>query len=350
LKTELFDYDLPEGAIASRPLSERDGARMLVLDGGTIEHATIADWARRVPERALVVLNDTRVRRARAFVRRAGTGGAVELLFLDALGRSGDAREERWRVLARANRPLKVGTRLTAPELDVEVIAIGAGGVLEVAALAPEGVDAWLERHGHVPLPPYIRRDDEPADGERYQTVFARRTASAAAPTAGLHLTHAALACLEERRVERASLTLDIGIGTFRPVASDDLDRHPMHAESFSVNQNTVRQVAEARARGAPVVAVGTTVVRALESAADPDRPGEVRATEGETRLLIQPGYAFRVVDALLTNFHQPRSTLLALVAAFAGRDAVLAAYRAALEHGYRFLSYGDAMWLPRRV
>ncbi|HEX6271765.1 MAG TPA: tRNA preQ1(34) S-adenosylmethionine ribosyltransferase-isomerase QueA [Polyangiaceae bacterium] len=350
MQTELFDYDLPESAIAVRPLPERDAARLLVLDGGNIEHARVADWADRVPEGALVVVNDTRVRRARAFARRAETGGGVELLFLEALGPLEEAPAERWRALARANRPIKVGARLTAAELDVEVLAIGEGGVLEVRALASGGVEAWLERHGHVPLPPYIRRDDELADRERYQTVFSRRTSSAAAPTAGLHLTAQALARLDARGIERATLTLDIGLGTFRPVTADDLDRHPMHSETFSVTEELARRIASARVRRAPVIAVGTTVVRALESAADPERPGEVRAVNGETRLLIQPGYRFRVVDALFTNFHQPKSTLLALVAAFVGRDAVLAAYRVALEHGYRFLSYGDAMWLPRRA
>jgi len=323
---------------------------MLVLDGDRVEHRTVADFPDCVPEGALVVLNVTRVRRARAFVRRAGSGGAVELLFLDALPRHVEAPAELWRVLARANRSLRVGARLTAPDLEVEVGAIGQGGVLEVSALAKSGVEAWLEEHGRVPLPPYIRREDEPADRDRYQTVFAERLGSAAAPTAGLHLTHASLARLAGRGVELATLTLDIGVGTFRQVTVDDIDRHPMHAEAFSVSGEAVERVALARARGAPVVAVGTTVVRALESAADPERPGEIRATSDETRLLIQPGHRFRVVDALLTNFHQPRSTLLAVVAAFAGRNAVLAAYRVALEQGYRFLSYGDAMWLPRRA
>jgi S-adenosylmethionine:tRNA ribosyltransferase-isomerase len=201
-----------------------------------------------------------------------------------------------------------------------------------------------------VPLPPYLKREDEPADAERYQTVFAERMGSAAAPTAGLHLTEAALGRIAERGIALATLTLDVGIGTFRPVAVDDIDRHPMHAESFAVSEALVEAVALARAQGRPVVAVGTTVVRALESAADPERPGAICATSGETRLLVQPGYAFRVVDALLTNFHQPKSTLLALVAAFAGREAVLRAYEIALESGYRFLSYGDAMWLPRRA
>lgn len=350
MKTELFDYDLPENAIAARPPAERDGARMLVLDRGTIEHAKVADWADRVPEGALVVLNVTRVRRARAFLRRTETGGAVELLFLDALTHSNEAPGERWRALARANRALRAGTRLSAPDLEVEVAAIREGGVIEITAVASRGVEAWLEEYGRVPLPPYIRREDEPNDVERYQTVFAERTGSAAAPTAGLHLTRTALARLAERGVETTTLTLDVGLGTFRPVVADDLDRHAMHAEAFSVSDETVRAIERARGRGAPVVAVGTTVVRALESAADPERPGRIRSTSGETRLLIQPGYGFRVVDALLTNFHQPKSTLLALVAAFAGRDAVLAAYATALGAGYRFLSYGDAMWLPRRA
>jgi S-adenosylmethionine:tRNA ribosyltransferase-isomerase len=350
VKTELFDYDLPERAIAARPAAQRDGARMLVLDRGTIEHAKVAEWADRVPQGALVVLNVTRVRHARAFLRRTETGGAVELLFLDALAAAGAAPGERWRALARANRALRVGARLSAPDLEIEVSAIGEAGVIEVSATAPRGVEAWLEAHGHVPLPPYVRRGDDRDDAERYQTVFAERTGSAAAPTAGLHLTRGALDRLAQRDVEVTTLTLDVGLGTFRPVVADDLDRHPMHAEAFSVSDEAVQAIERTRARQAPVVAVGTTVVRALESAADPERPGEIRAHHGETRLLIQPGYRFRVVDALLTNFHQPKSTLLALVAAFAGREAVLAAYAEALEAGYRFLSYGDAMWLPRRA
>jgi S-adenosylmethionine:tRNA ribosyltransferase-isomerase len=349
VRTELFDYDLPESAIAIRPPAERDGARMLVLDGGAIEHANVADWPERVPDGALVVLNATRVRRARAFVQREGTGGAVELLFLQRIGPSLQ-RPESWLVLARANRALKVGARLIAPELEIEVSAIRDAGVIEIHATTSGDVESWLEEHGRVPLPPYLKREDEPADTERYQTVFAERIGSAAAPTAGLHLTEAALDRIADRGIALATLTLDVGIGTFRPVAVDDIDRHPMHAEAFSVNDELARAVTRARERGAPVVAVGTTVVRALESAADPERPGEIRPMTGETRLLVQPGYSFRVVDALLTNFHQPKSTLLALVAAFAGREAVLRAYAVALASGYRFLSYGDAMWLPRRA
>ncbi len=212
-----------------------------------------------------------------------------------------------------------------------------------------EPLDAAVRACGHVPLPPYIKRDDDLADTERYQTVFARRDGAVAAPTAGLHLTNAALARLASRGCSPTNVTLHVGLGTFQPVGVDDLDEHPMHAERYEVSQSTADAIASARARGAPVVAIGTTTVRALESAADPDRPGQVRPSSGETRLLIQPGYAWRVVDALLTNFHLPRSTLLALVCAFGGTERVLEAYRVAVRERYRFFSYGDAMLLWRR-
>jgi S-adenosylmethionine:tRNA ribosyltransferase-isomerase len=346
LKTALFDYTLPGRSIAVRPLAERDAARLLVVGEHALEHRVVRDFAELVPEGALVVLNDTRVRRARLLAKRRGSGGKIELLLLERLAQDGVT--ERWQALGRANKPLRVGTELEAPGLEGRVEA--QGELLEVSLAAAGGVEAWLERSGHVPIPPYLRRLDEPGDGERYQTVFAEKVGSAAAPTAGLHLTEAALTRLRERGVVVSSLTLAIGLGTFRPVEADDLDRHSMHSETLEVNAALVAAVAAARGRGAPVVAVGTTVVRALETALDPERLGHVRAFSGATRLLIQPGYTFRVVDALLTNFHQPRSTLLALVSAFAGHARVLEAYAVALREGYRFLSYGDAMWLPRRA
>lgn len=214
----------------------------------------------------------------------------------------------------------------------------------------PAEVERMLEAQGEMPVPPYLRRAAEASDALRYQTVFAERLGSVAAPTAGLHLTEAALERLTERGVQIGRLVLHVGVGTFRPVTVDDLDQHDMHTEQVEVTGQVAEQVALARARGAPVIAIGTTTVRALETAADPDRPSYVRAYSGPTRLLIQPGYAFRVIDGLLTNFHMPRSTLLALVSAFAGRERVLAAYREAVLEGYRFLSYGDAMWLPERL
>jgi S-adenosylmethionine:tRNA ribosyltransferase-isomerase len=346
LKTALLDYALPERSIAVRPLAERDGARLLVLGEAGLAHRTVRDFPELVPEGALVVLNDTRVRRARLLLGRAGTGGKVELLLLKPLGAAGGA--ERWEAIGRANKPLREGSELEAPGLRARITR--GGELLEVSLVAEGGVEAWLARSGHVPIPPYLRRSDEALDAERYQTVFAEKLGSVAAPTAGLHLSAELIERLRARRVSFGRLTLDIGLGTFRPIEADDLDGHAMHSESIDVPPALCALVAAARARGAPVVAIGTTVVRALESAADPAAPGHVRPFQGETRLLIQPGYAFRVVDALFTNFHQPKSTLLALVAAFAGLSRVLEAYAVAVEEGYRFLSYGDAMWLPRRA
>jgi S-adenosylmethionine:tRNA ribosyltransferase-isomerase len=363
VRTELLDYDLPDAAIARFPTDARDGARLLVLDsdghGGhdaRLRDSRIVDFPELVPEGALVVLNATRVRRARVFGARRPGGGRVEFLFIEqveAVEARSDGRE-RWQVLGRANKPLSAGTLIDADAgLTVEVLSPLEGGVLDVAVsvASKESVEAVLERAGHVPIPPYLDRGDVPEDATRYQTVYAEQIGSVAAPTAGLHLTEALLARLEARGVRTARLHLSVGLGTFRPVNTDDLDQHPMHVERYSVPRSVAEAVSEVRRRGAPVVAVGTTVVRALESAADPSRPGEVNAVEdAETRLLIQPGYRFRVVDALLTNFHQPRSTLLALVSAFAGYDRTFAAYRHALSSGYRFLSYGDALWIPRRA
>lgn len=346
MKTALFDYVLPEHLIAVRPLAERDAGRLLVVGEDGLSHRAVKDFAELVPEGALLVLNDTRVRHARVLARRRGSGGKVELLLLKPLGV--ERGRELWQALGRANKPLRVGTELDAEGFEAR---IEANGELLLVSLAAEGgVEAWLARSGHVPIPPYLGRLDEPADRERYQTVFAEKLGSVAAPTAGLHLTGAALARLRERGVEITSTTLAIGLGTFRPVETDDLDDHPMHSEEVHVSEALAARIAAARERGAQVVAVGTTVVRALESAADATRPGHVRPFSGNTELLIQPGYAFRVVDALLTNFHQPKSTLLALVSAFAGHGRVLEAYAVAVREGYRFLSYGDAMWLPRRA
>lgn len=352
MKTELFDYDLPDDRIARHPAPERDGARLLVVHPEALEHRRVRDFPELVPEGALVVVNDTRVRRARLFGARHGSGGRVELVFLSALPKDSGAGapRERWLAMGRASKPLRPGTRIDAGELVAEVLGRDEAGILTLEVEAPGGVEAYLEEHGRVPIPPYLGRADEPEDVERYQTVYARRTGSVAAPTAGLHLTPEAFARLEARGIEVGRVELEVGLGTFKPVEVDDLDHHPMHAERFSVSEELAERIAAARARGAKVVAVGTTVVRALESVADPKRPGFVRPYQGETRLLIQPGYSFRVVDALLTNFHQPRSTLLALVSAFAGLERIRSAYAEALAASYRFLSYGDAMWIPRRA
>ncbi|HEX2878202.1 MAG TPA: tRNA preQ1(34) S-adenosylmethionine ribosyltransferase-isomerase QueA [Polyangiaceae bacterium] len=360
MRTDLFDYALPAERIAQRPTTERDGARLLVLDRGAVTHRAIKDWPELVPSGSLVVLNDSRVLKARLECRKAGGGstgstsspraglttggGKVELLFLRP-ERVADGREV-WQALGRANRPLREGTELEVADAKLKVVGKVEQGVLLVEVTHEAGVMDLLQRVGHVPLPPYVERADDAADVERYQTVFAQHDGSVAAPTAGLHLTEELLNQLQRRDVQVARVTLHVGVGTFRPVSVDDLDQHPMHEELIDVSSEVVERISATRASGKPVVAVGTTVVRALESAA---ASGSLQATRGPTRLLIQPGYQFRVVDALLTNFHAPRSTLLALVSAFAGVDAIRAAYKLALADSYRFLSYGDAMWLPRR-
>ena len=349
LKTALFDYELPESSIAVRPPERRDAARLLVLRKGGVQHRRMVDWPALLEQGSLIVLNDTRVLKARLLGQRA-TGGRVEILLLRRLARADGGRRERWEALGRAGKPLRLGTRVRAGDLEVEIVERAEGGMLTVNLVAEGAVTDAIERSGHVPIPPYLARQDEPADAERYQTIFARHPGSSAAPTAGLHLSSELLQRLEARGHRLAALTLHVGLATFRPVNSAELDDHPMHAEEFEVSAALAAELQAARSAGRRVVAVGTTVVRALESAADPERPGLVLPRRGSTRLFIRPGYRFRVVDALLTNFHLPRSTLLAMVGAFAGRERLLDAYASALSEGYRFLSYGDAMWIPERV
>lgn len=349
METHLFDYHLPEDRIALRPPRERDGGRLLVC-GDTAGHRKVSDWPGLVPSGALVVLNDTRVIPARLLGTRRETGGRVEIFLLERERSDPTAGHQTWRALGRASQPLRVDTVVDVDELRVRVVDRLESGTLRVELSARDGVDAAIERCGHVPIPPYLRRQDAPEDRQRYQTVYARHEGSVAAPTAGLHLTASALAQLEARQVEIGQLTLHVGVGTFRPVTAPDLDDHPMHEEQYCIRERLAEAVARARAREAPIIAVGTTVVRALESAALTNPGGRVDAQVARTRLLIQPGFRFRVVDGLLTNFHMPQSTLLALVAAFAGRSRVMAAYELAVREGYRFLSYGDAMWLPTRA
>lgn len=374
MRRALLDYELPPELIASRPAKDRDGSRLLVVDPAhdTLTHAAVRDLAELLPGGALLVVNDTRVIPARLLGVKE-SGGRVELFLVRRLGALGDAphatceTEERWQALGRASKPLRPGARialerprrgLAEDASPADEIALSArierrldeGALLEVILSSPSGtpIERALEAFGHIPLPPYLRRPDEDEDRERYQTVFARVAGAVAAPTAGLHLSEALLERIRDRGVETAAVTLHVGLGTFQPVTADDLDDHPMHAEWFEVPAEAAAAVVRAKDRGAPVIAIGTTVVRALESAAFAD--GTLRATSGETRLLIQPGYRFRVIDQLFTNFHLPQSTLLALVAAFAGRERTLRAYREAVEARYRFFSYGDAMLIRARA
>jgi S-adenosylmethionine:tRNA ribosyltransferase-isomerase len=376
MRVDTFHYELPPERIAQEPTNDREAARLMVLTAGARREATVGDLATLIPRGALVVLNDTRVLRARLLAKKPETGGKVEIFLVRRVGErtldvahgdgNGEKREvEVWRALGKASKPLKFGVDVVVgageappgaavpPGMQLVVRLLGRGeedGLLEVG-LSVRGavtVEEAIRALGHVPLPPYIKRDDRADDAERYQTVFARVDGAVAAPTAGLHVTRALLGRLAVNECEVATVTLHVGLGTFQPVTVEDLDTHPMHTERFEVTRTTARAIARARERGVPVVAVGTTVVRALESAADPERDGFVRPMAGDTRLLIQPGYKFRVVDMLFTNFHLPRSTLLAMVCAFGGTTRVLDAYKAAVAEEFRFYSYGDAMLIDR--
>lgn len=332
-----FDFDLPEQLIAKQPLPDRDAARLLHLPaGGEMADMTIRDLPRMVRPGDIWVLNDTRVLPARLLGHK-DSGGSVEILLIEPLEGA-----HLWLAWGRSNKPLKPGTSIRfADDFSGEIVA-REGREVQIR-LHAEDVSAAIDVHGHMPLPPYITRPDTEADRERYQTVFARHAGAVAAPTAGLHLTPALLAALEEAGATLAYVTLHVGAGTFQPVQVDRIEDHRMHAERYVVPEHTADLVNAARGEGRRVVAVGTTSLRTLEAASF---EGEVRAGDGRTDIFIHPSYRFRVVDALLTNFHLPRSTLLMLVCALAGRERVLAAYAHARETGYRFYSYGDAMFV----
>ncbi len=343
-----FDFDVPEGRIAQRPAEPRDAARLLVLDRatGTRVHARVSDLPRFLAAGDCLVVNDARVVPARLRGRRL-SGGGVELLVTRPRPDVSAGGREVWEAMGRPVRHLTPGARLLfAPPLAGEVVAAPGDGALlvafEGAALAGE-----LGRQGEVPLPPYIRRaaGEAPAggaDARAYQTVYATRDGAVAAPTAGLHFTPALLAALEGAGVRTVRLTLWVGPGTFAKVRGDDYSAHRMLPERFEVTAEAALAINAARAAGGRIVAVGTTVTRTLETQADP--AGRVRSGAGETALFVTPGHRFRAVDALMTNFHLPRSTPLLLAAAFAGRDTLLAAYREAIAMEYRLFSYGDAM------
>ena len=338
LRTDDFDYDLPPEFIAQEPVEPRDHARLLVLhrDTGRMQHARFYELGRFLRPGDLLVANQTRVIPARLWGRKVPTGGKVELLLLRA------EAPDTWQALVRG-RGLVPGRRVAlAAGLEAEIVADLGGPLRRVRFNRPLDPQA-LAQVGQVPLPPYIHRPVR--DPERYQTVYAREPGSAAAPTAGLHFTPRLLAELQQQGIGWATVTLHVGLDTFAPVKEDDPRQHRMHTEWCRVPPETAARIQATKARGGRVVAVGTTAVRTLETAALHARPGAVIAPwEGDTDLFILPGFRFRVVDALITNFHLPRSTLLMLVSAFAGREQVLRAYETAKAHGYRFFSFGDAM------
>ena len=337
-----FDYDLPPELIAQEPVPERGTSRLLVVHRtpGTNpprEDLAFADLVGRIPPGDVLVVNSTRVRHARLLGRRPG-GGPAEVLLLHPL--TGD----RWLAMGKPGSALRPGKQvLLGDELAIETLLVRDDGFREVRVVGADAATA-IERFGRLPLPPYIARDPDQLDEARYQTVYADREGSVAAPTAGLHFTTNLLDAVRARGVEVVALDLEVGPGTFRPVEAEDPREHAMHEERFEIPDTVATAIAAARGRGAAVWAVGTTVVRALESAGEPD--GTVRPGAASTRLMILPGYRFQVVNRLLTNFHLPRSTLLMLVAAFAGHETTMQAYHHAVARRYRFYSYGDAMCL----
>jgi S-adenosylmethionine:tRNA ribosyltransferase-isomerase len=359
MKTSDYDYALPQSYIAQEPVEPRDSSRLMIVDRSTkaIEHRIFRDIGEYLYPGDLLVANETRVIPARLHARKGPSGGKVELLLLSR-------RDERtWETLVKG-RKTPVGTQLVLQDQDWETVPNNNDAIKgRVIAWTEAGgrliqwnrpIDSLLQRMGTVPLPPYIHQPI--ADPERYQTVYARRLGSVAAPTAGLHFTPELLLSLREKGVQMAFVELDIGLDTFQPVRSERVEEHQIHTERCSLSADTARQVNEARVAGQRVIAVGTTAVRVLETAAiralSPDLAGPccawqtVRAFSGATDLFIYPGFQFRVVDALITNFHLPRSSLLMLVSAFAGRDLIKKAYREAIQEQYRFFSFGDAMFI----
>ncbi len=341
-----LDFALPEELIAQAPVEPRDASRLLHLPvrGGPARHLPFSSLPDLLSEGDLLVLNDSRVIPARLLGRKE-SGGRVEVLLVEptpAFPGTAPGEPARWIAMAQASKPIRVGTRVDFDGLQAEVTRVDGEGFYEVRFDRDEQrLGEALERVGRLPLPPYIRREPDAGDRERYQTVIARAPGSVAAPTAGLHFTPGLLARLEARGVQRATVTLHVGPGTFLPVRAARLEEHRMHAERYEVSAETARAFAAARRDGRRVIAVGTTAVRTLESAFTPEG---LRVGPGRTDIFILPGYRFRAVDGLVTNFHLPRSTLLALVCALGGVERVLGAYREAVELGYRFFSYGDAM------
>jgi len=368
-----FSYHLPPESIAQRPLAQRDASRMLIVD--RVEKQREDSLFRSFPERLrgdeLIVVNSARVIPARLFGKRAGVraekpgrnrrvlreflSSEIEVLLTRQVS------SEEWEALVRPGKKMRLGERVQfgEGELIAEVVGRGEYGLRRLRLSSAGNVHEAIERLGHVPLPPYIARNDEPADRERYQTIFAHQPGAVAAPTAGLHFSPEIIDQIQQRGVEIRAIRLDVGLGTFQPIHEEEIENHQIHSERYEISEQTAKAIREARYDSRPILAVGTTVVRALEDAAakssakqrgaptgDEDRDFGIEPGTAEADIFIKPGHHFRVVNQLLTNFHLPESTLLVLVSAFAGRELILDCYRHAVEAGYRFYSYGDCMWI----
>ena len=338
MRTDDFEFDLPEKLIAQHPPAQRGSSRLLEVGQAVLKDSLFTDFEGLLYKHDVLVLNDTRVLKARLFGEKE-SGGKIEILVERVLN------DHEVLAQVRASKTPRAGSRLLiAEKLRVRVLG-RAGEFFHLQFDDAEAVTTLLERHGHLPLPPYITHAAGAEDDTRYQTVFAREPGAVAAPTAGLHFDETMLQALRNKGVNIAYVTLHVGAGTFKPVRTENIEEHIMHSERYTIPQATVDAIAQAKASGGRVIAVGTTSLRALESAA---AGGELIAGAGETRIFITPGYSFKVVEQLLTNFHLPRSTLLMLVCAFGGMDKMLGAYRHAVEREYRFFSYGDAMLIER--
>jgi S-adenosylmethionine:tRNA ribosyltransferase-isomerase len=338
-----YHFNLPEHLIAQYPLAERSASRLLCLDrnSGAVSHGQFTDLLTLVRPNDVLVFNNTKVIPARMYGRKP-TGGQLEILVERIVS------PHQALVHMRSSRSPKPGSKVEVynkarSTVDGEVSVLGRDGALFLVEAQHEAITGLIERCGHMPLPPYIERGEEQADLERYQTVYAKKEGAVAAPTAGLHFTPEVLLALKDKGVEFAEVTLHVGAGTFQPVKEDDIRAHTMHTEWFDVSEEVVALIERAKQRGGRVIAVGTTSVRSLESAST---GGQLRAMQGDTKIFIYPGYEFNTVDALITNFHLPESTLIMLVSALASRESVLAAYDEAVQNEYRFFSYGDAMFI----
>lgn len=346
MKRTDFYFDLPQELIAQYPSERRGNDRLMVLGrkSGEVSHRAMSDLPNLIESGTLMVFNNSRVRKARVFGTKESTGREVEFIFLNKV----DDASCVWNTLVKGAKKQKPGMRYEFPDSSVGTILENPqneGTEFRTVKFDFALTENWFEKNGHIPLPPYIRRADDEADGERYQNVFADSIGSAACPTAGLHFTNEMLETLERKKIERAFITLHVGLGTFLPVREDNIEDHKMHEEIFTVESEAARKINQAKKEGRPILAVGTTSVRTLESACVVES-GAWRVREGTfaTSIFMYPGYKFKIVDQMFTNFHTPESTLIMLVSAFSSRENILNAYEEAVREKYRFFSYGDAM------
>lgn len=340
-----FDFNLPEELIAQHPSGIRGQDKLMLLNRktGETEHHNMSDLPDLILPGTLMIFNNSKVRRARCYGIKETTGREQEFMFLNQLDSTGNT----WNTMVKGAKKQKPGMRYTFPDGTTgTIIEREENTGTEFRALRFESpvTEEWFEKNGHIPLPPYIKREDTEEDSERYQNIYAKETGSAACPTAGLHFTEEMLSRLSEKGIERDFVTLHVGLGTFLPVREEKIEDHKMHEEAFTVSSATAEKINQAKKEGRPVLAVGTTSVRTLESACDEN--GIVKAGTSSTHIFMYPGYRFKVIDQMFTNFHTPESTLIMLVSAFAGREHILNAYRTAVENRYRFFSYGDAMFI----